>query len=57
MTLNAPSQTMFIVAVVIAVIALLGTIIPSIPVISAYAFWVLVVAFLVLAVSVVMKGA
>lgn len=57
MTLNAPSQTMFIVAVVIAVIALLGAIIPSIPVVSAYAFWVLVVAFLVLAVSVVMKGA
>ncbi len=57
MTLNAPSQTMFIVAVVIAVIALLGAIVGTIPFISAYAFWILIVAFIVLAAAVMMKGA
>jgi len=56
MTLNAPSQTMFIVAVVIAVIALLGAIV-SIPFVSTYAFWILIVAFIVLAAAVMMKGA
>ncbi|MBL8594032.1 MAG: hypothetical protein JNK01_15210 [Devosia sp.] len=56
MTLNAPSQTMFIVAVVIAIIALLGAIV-SIPFVSTYAFWILIVAFLVLAGAVMMKGA
>ncbi len=56
MTLNAPSQTMFIVAVVIAVVALLGAIV-SIPFVSAYAFWILIVAFIVLAAAVMMKGA
>lgn len=56
MNLNAPSQTLFIVAVVIAVLALLGAIIPSIPLISAYAFWVLLLGFIVLAVGVMMKG-
>lgn len=56
MSLNAPSQTMFIVAVVIAVIALLGQIV-AIPFVGAYAFWILIVAFIVLAAAVMMKGA
>lgn len=56
MTLNAPTQTMFIVAVVIAVIALLGAII-AIPFVSTYAFWILIIAFIVLSAGVVMKGA
>lgn len=56
MTLNAPSQVVFIIAVVIAVLAVLGTLV-TIPVISAYAFWVLVLGFIVLAGGVLMKGA
>jgi hypothetical protein len=55
MTLNAPSQTLFIVAVVIAVIALLGAII-SIPFVTGYAFWILLLAFIVLTAGVMMKG-
>jgi hypothetical protein len=56
MTLNAPSQTMFILSVVIAVLALLGAVV-SIPFVSAYGFWILIVAFVVLAAAVMMKGA
>ncbi|MDB5542628.1 MAG: hypothetical protein JWQ89_4355 [Devosia sp.] len=55
MNLNAPSQTLFIVAVVIAVIALLGQII-AIPFVSVYAFWILLLAFIILAVGVMMRG-
>lgn len=55
MNLNAPTQTLFIVAVVIAVIALLGAII-AIPFISTYAFWILLLGFIVLVAGVLMKG-
>ena len=55
MKLNAPSQNLFLVAVVIAVVALLGMIV-SIPFVSAYAFWIMALAFVVLAVGVIMKG-
>jgi Na+(H+)/acetate symporter ActP len=55
MNLNAPSQTLFIVAVVIAVVALLGAII-AIPFVSAYAFWILLLAFIILVAGVMMKG-
>ncbi|HEY0853907.1 MAG TPA: hypothetical protein VGD86_03685 [Devosia sp.] len=55
MTLNAPTQIVFIIAVVLAVLALLGALVP-LPVISAYAFWILLVGFIVLAGGVVMRG-
>lgn len=56
MTLNAPKQIIFIVAVVLAVLALLGYFV-AIPLVSANAFWFLLVGFIVLAGGVVMKGA
>ena len=56
MSLNAPSQMLFIIAVVLAVVALLGAIV-SIPVVSTYAFWILLIGFIVLAAGVMMKGA
>ena len=55
MTLNAPKQIVFIIAVVLAVLALLGALV-SLPVISAYAFWILLIGFIVLAGGVLMKG-
>jgi hypothetical protein len=55
MTLNAPKQIVFIIAVVLAVLAVLGVLV-TIPVVTAYAFWILVVAFVVLAGGVMMKG-
>lgn len=55
MNLNAPTQIVFIIAVVLAVLALLGALV-SIPFVSAYAFWILLIGFIVLAGGVVMKG-
>jgi hypothetical protein len=55
MTLNAPKQIVFIIAVVLAVLALLGYFV-AIPVISTYAFWILLIGFIVLAGGVMMKG-
>ena len=55
MNLNAPTKPMFLIAVVLAVLALVGTFV-AIPFVSMYAFWVLAVAFVVLAASTVMKG-
>ncbi len=55
MTLNAPKQIVFIIAVVLAVLAVLGYFV-TIPVVSAYAFWILVAGFVVLAGGVMTKG-
>ncbi|MHB1110143.1 MAG: hypothetical protein ACYCZU_07500 [Devosia sp.] len=52
MTLNAPSQTVFI----IAIIAVVGYFV-VIPFVTTYAFWILVLAFVVLAGGVLMRGA
>jgi len=56
MTLSAPTQMMFIIAVVIAIIAIIGYFV-SIPFVSAYAFWILVLAFVILAGACLMRGA
>jgi hypothetical protein len=55
MTLNAPKQIVFIIAVVLAVLALLGYFV-AIPFVSTYAFWILLIGFIVLAGGVMMKG-
>lgn len=55
MNLNAPTQIIFIIAVVLAVLALLGALV-SIPFVSAYAFWILLIGFIVLAGGVLMKN-
>ena len=56
MNLSAPNQAVFWIAVIIAVLAIVGTFV-VIPVISPYAFWVAILAFVVLAGGVMMKGA
>jgi hypothetical protein len=56
MNLSAPSQIVFIIAVVIAIIALIGYFV-VIPFISAYAFWILLLAFVILAGACLMRGA
>jgi hypothetical protein len=56
MTLSAPSQMVFIIAVVVAIIAIIG-VFASIPFISAYAFWIMVLAFVILAGACLMRGA
>lgn len=51
MNLSAPKNVTFYIAVVLAVLGLLGAII-QIPVITGLAFWLVFVGFLVLAASV-----
>lgn len=56
MNLNAPTKPVFLIAVVLAVLAVLGTLI-TIPVVSASAFWVMTIAFVILCIGNLMRGA
>lgn len=56
MNLNAPTQIVFIVAVVIAIVALIGYFVPTIAIIGVYSFWIMTVAFVVLAAGVLFRG-
>lgn len=53
--LSAPTQNLFLVSLVLAILALLGGLV-VIPVISVYAFWIAIIAYIVLAIGCVMKG-
>ena len=54
--LSAPTMPIFLVSVVLAVLALLGKLV-LLPFITIYGFWLALIAFIVLAVGCVMKGA
>lgn len=51
--LSAPTQLVFFISLIIAVIALIGFFVPFL---SVYAFWIAIVAYVVLALSCFMKG-
>lgn len=55
MRLNAPKKIVWLISLLIAVLGVLGTFI-TIPVVSAYAFWVMGVAWLLLFLSTYLKG-
>lgn len=55
MNLSAPTKPVFMIALILGVLAIVGTFI-AIPVVSANAFWMLVVAFVILAAGNLMKG-
>jgi len=55
MKLSEPKVITFLVALVIAILALLAMFI-TIPFVSAYAFWILLVAFVLLALANLLKG-
>jgi len=55
MKLSAPTKWVFIVAVVLGVLALLGQF-TTIPFISAYSFWTLFVGFVLLVAGSLFKG-
>jgi hypothetical protein len=55
MKLTPPTQNIFYVSVVLAVVGILGSFV-SIPFVSAYAFWFVVVAYVVLFLGNTMKG-
>jgi len=57
MNLNAPTQLIFIIALLLAVVALIGYFVPTVALIGVYSFWIMTVAFIVLAAGVVFRGA
>jgi hypothetical protein len=55
MNLSPPTTAVFIISVVLAVLAIIGTFV-AIPVISANAFWVAIIAYIILAVGNLFRG-
>jgi len=55
MNLNEPKVITFWIAVVVAVIAVISAIV-TIPVLSGIAFWLLLIAFVILAAGNLLKG-
>ena len=55
MTLSAPKQITFWVAVVVAVIGLIASFV-AIPFLSGYALWIVVLGFIILAAGNMMEG-
>jgi len=53
--LSAPKQATFLIAVVLAVLGLLSTLV-SIPGLSGYAFWLVFIGFVVLALGNMLDG-
>ncbi|MGA2111111.1 MAG: hypothetical protein ABSG98_03040 [Anaerolineales bacterium] len=56
MKLTPPKPITFWIAIVLGVLALIGKLVSSIPVISAHAFTVLLLGFIVLVVGVLVNG-
>jgi len=54
MKLSAPKQITFWIALIIAILAVLATV-ATIPGVTDYAFWLLVIAFVILALGTLIK--
>jgi len=54
-TLSAPTTTVFLISVVLALLALLGHF-TSIPFVTMYQFWVAIAAYVLLFLGAVLKG-
>jgi len=55
MQLSAPKQITWWIAVVVGVLGILATLV-TIPVLSGFAFWLVVIGFLLLAVATAIEG-
>jgi hypothetical protein len=55
MNLSPPTTAVFAISLILAVLAVIGTF-AAIPVISANAFWVAIIAYVILAVGNVFRG-
>lgn len=55
MKLNAPTKNFWWIAVILAIVAVIAQFV-TIPFFTPYAFWVITLGFVVLALSTVMKG-
>lgn len=56
MVLSAPTKIVFIIAIVLAIISLLPVIGIPLGALGAYSYWLLLVAFIVLAAGNLLKG-
>jgi len=57
MKLNAPNKTLWLVAVILGVVGMLGEFgVLTVAVIAANAFWLVTIAFVILALTTLMKG-
>ena len=55
MNLSPPTVAVFVISLILAVLAIISTFV-AIPVISANAFWVAIIAYFVLAIGNVFRG-
>ncbi len=55
MKLSAPTQPIWIIAVVLGVLGILAKVIP-IAALAAYSFWMVAIAFILLALATMLKG-
>ena len=55
MNLSAPTKPVFLIAVILGILGIVGTFV-AIPVVSANAFWILAAGFVILTVSTLLKG-
>jgi hypothetical protein len=56
MRLNAPTQVVFFISLILVILALIGLFVPGTPFLSPYAFWIAIVGYIVLAAGCLMKG-
>lgn len=54
--LSAPTQMMFSVSLILAVLGLIGLFVPTVPVLGAYYFWFMTAGYVALAAGCTMKG-
>jgi hypothetical protein len=55
MNLSPPTTAVFVISLILAVLAIIGTFV-AIPLVSANAFWVAIIAYIILAVGNVFRG-
>ncbi len=55
MNLSPPTTAVFVISLILAVLAVIGTFV-AIPVISANAFWVAIIAYVILAIGNLFRG-
>ena len=57
MNLNAPRQLFFIISLVIAILAVLSVYVAALAVIPISAFWLMTLAYVILALACIIRGA
>ena len=54
--LNAPTQMVFLISLILAVLAVIGYFVPSVPYLHTYEFWLAIAAYIVLAAACILKS-